>query len=150
MKPDRITLHCEPMAPRAGLSGVVHGFWAMEKIAIARPVEGHLDQEVHCATCGAPLVVRTFSWAGTATVRRRRKLLILSLLVLLVGCITAAVLVAPGLRLPLAVAALPIFFLLVGLTARLMGAIGAELRDGVEYDGVHPKHRLDSRPRPTS
>ena len=150
MNPDRINVHCEPIAPRTTLSGVFHTFWAVEKIAITRPVEGHLDQEVHCPTCGAPLVVRTFSWAWTATVRRRRKLLILALLVLLVGWITAAVLVAPALRLPLVVAAVPIFFLLMGLTAWLMEATGAELRDGVEHDGVHPKHRLDSRPRPAT
>lgn len=146
MKPIRVLLHCEPFAPRAGLSGVVHGPWTIEKITVARPIKGHLDQEFHCPTCDASLVVRTYPWAATATVRRRRMVPIFAVLTLTFGWAAAAVLAVPALRGPLAVAAVPILFLLLGLAARLAQITGADLTDGVEYDGAHPRHSLGLTP----
>ena len=51
-------------------------------------------------------------------------------------------LAVPALRVPLAVAAVPLLFLLLALAARLARATGAELTGGVDYDGVHPRHQV--------
>ena len=142
MKPDQLTLQCEPFAPRAGLSGNVHGPWTMRKITVARPAEGQLDQELHCPACDATLVLRTDPWAATARARRPRRLLLFAVLGLTVGWSVAAVLAVPALRLPLVLAAVPLLFVLLALATRLAAVTGAELTEGVDYDGTHPRHKV--------
>ena len=140
MNPHRVILCCEPFPPRTGLGGVYHGPMAAQKITVERPVEGHLDQEIHCPACDAALVVRTYPWAPLEIVRRRRRLLIYVVLALTAGWIAAAVLAVPALRMPLAVAPAPILLLLLILAGRVAMVTGAELTDGVEYVGTHAKH----------